>query len=798
MSGIGFLYTIFGFIIYAIIGVYFFSGINEKQSVDFQESKIWIVGGIPFLVVLVFIAANPILNIFIFYGFLVFSTFLYLMILNNTIKNQSIVPKSLYIWVELFVVLWLAISIVQQKPFYLTVFPVILIQALTLFFIGLMYLLHEEYEMSMRNISGMLFLVLTILKVSYLFEIGADVNNYIRAVFSIDFTLYVIIGFVVVLFDYNKREMLLGQEESRIIEAFKDFHIGVFQLNFRGDIIGANNLVKKWLLDSDLDAENEVITIHQLVRFPMNEDFERIKEILLEGHTYSIESDDSFVGNNMRNEFLFLPNQSELYDNTHSIVVNCLVLDSNRELSVIHRLDDELEEIHTIPNRYKLMELFEQGIHQKRMYHFGVVLVKVVNFDALTNIVNAHEKSAIDYLVTEKLKKLEFIYCVGKVTQDTYEIITQDYGDNSEIVEHIQLIKDILMHQSFYDNEMNVYSLDYRIGVALAPEDGFTQRELLRNASIAIAKATTEKHGYVQFYHEEIKHEVANKLRIETKLRDSIFTNQLFLEYQPQYCVVSDKIRGFETLVRWRLQDGTIMSPNEFIPIAEESNLMDDLGEWVFRNSLEQAAIWNNEYHMEWTLSVNVSVVQLEQEGFAFSILELLKEFDYNPELLEIEVTETKMAKSSDRVFIELRKLQEYGIKIAIDDFGTGYSSLDFLRLMPFDIIKIDKGFIERLNDNDIDHKIIESIINLVKNIKVHSIAEGVETAEQLNFLKKANVDYVQGYVYNRPMAAEKVIDLIKTILFDEGVLMDEDVYEDFDVNLDKDFEEEITLTHID
>jgi diguanylate cyclase len=432
-----------------------------------------------------------------------------------------------------------------------------------------------------------------------------------------------------------------------------------------------------------------------------------------------------------------LPNQSELYDNTHTIVVNCLILDSKRELSVIHRLDDDMEDVYAIPNRYKLMELFEEGIHQKRMYHFGVILIKVVNFDALTNIVNAHEKTAIDYLVTEKLKKLEFIYCVGKVTQDTYEIITNDFGDNADMIDYIQIIKDVLMHQSFYDNDMNVYSLDYRIGIAVAPENGFTQRELLRNASIAIAKATTEEQGYVQVYHEEIMHEVTNRLQIETRLRDSIFTNQLFLEYQPQYDVLDDQIRGFETLVRWRLQDGTVMSPNEFIPIAEESNLMDELGEWVFRNSIEQAVIWNNEYQMNWTLSVNVSVVQLEQEGYALSILEIIKEFEYDPTLLEIEVTETKMAKSSDRVFIELRKLQEVGIKIAIDDFGTGYSSLDFLRLMPFDVIKIDKGFIQRLNENEVDKKIVESIITLVKNINIHSVAEGVETAEQLNFLKK-------------------------------------------------------------
>lgn len=773
MGGLEFLYTVFGFIIYLLLCIYFFSGISEKQKGNFKESKLWIIGGIPFLLTLTIMAANPNYNIYVFYVFLLFSSLLYLLVLRNNLKNQTFVSKNLVFWIQGFITFWFLYAILEEKSFYQILFPIIIVQSLTLFFIGLFYLLHEEYEMSMRNISGMLFLVLTILKITYLFEIGIANHDYVKAVFCLDFIIYVLIGFIVVLFEYNLGEIEKESQHTKGNDCFKGLQIGAFQMNFRGNVIAANEQVSKWLAHAGYDFDNEVITIQQLIRFPNDMDFEGIKEILLGGNSYSIETDDSFISNNCRYEFLFLPNQGEDYDSTHSIVVNCLVLNSSRELSAVTKLE-EIDTNQSIPNKYKLIELFEIGISQKRMYHFGVILVKVVNYEALTNIVNAHERSAIDFLVTEKLKKLEFIYCVGKVTQDTYEIITHDYTDNSEIVDFIQLIKDILMHQSFYDNDMNVYSLDYRIGVALAPEDGFSQRDLLRHASIAIAKAATEERGYVQFYHDEIRHEVANRLQIETRLRDSIFTNQLFLVYQPQYCVNTEKIRGFEALVRWRLPDGTIMSPNEFIPIAEDNNLMDELGEWVFRNSLEQASLWNNKYHMEWNLSVNISVNQLEQDGFSLAVQELLKEYDFDPNYLELEVTETKMAKSSDRVFIELRKLQELGIKIAIDDFGTGYSSLDFLRLMPFDIIKIDKGFIERLNQNEIDHKIIESIINLVKNIDLHSVAEGVETQEQLNFLKKAKVDYIQGYVYSKPISAEEVLYMIKTILRKEGVLFDD------------------------
>ena len=303
--------------------------------------------------------------------------------------------------------------------------------------------------------------------------------------------------------------------------------------------------------------------------------------------------------------------------------------------------------------------------------------------------------------------------------------------------------------------------MDYRIGVSLSPNDGDTQRELLRNATISIAKASTEEKGFIQLYNDRIKDEVAGKLQLESKLRDGIYGEQLFLEYQPQYTIRNDVIRGFEALVRWELQDGTIMSPSEFIPIAEELGLIDELGEWVLRNSIFEAEKWNNQYGMNWLLCVNVSIGQLEHIGFADSVIEIVNELNYPPHLLELEVTESKMAKSSDRVFLELKKLQDAGIKIVIDDFGTGYSSLDYLRLLPFDILKIDKGFIERLDDNDMDHKIVASIIELVNNLNLESIVEGVETRKQLDFLRKTSCNYIQGFVYSKPLSKDAVIDLI-------------------------------------
>lgn len=762
MISLDFIFSAFGMTLLAVIMVYYYSAIRERKDNNYEESRVWLIGSIGYILMLIYSGLSTSFNYYLFYIFLLTTEFLALHILNRAVKDQVIAPPRFHISVMIASVLWVMFSIEHGNTFFITILPAVLIQCSSFFFIGLIYLLHEDFEMSMRNISGMMFLMITIAKLFYLIELSIDKGPYLNYIFRVDFILYVILSFIIVLFDYNRDFMFTDNQGKRILDAFNTTPIGILQVNSRGDIMAMNNKVRDNLALSEFDELTDgPINIHDISKLPFDNEWQRILTEVNQGKTYSLEA-DIFLGDDRRKyEFLFMPNLNELKEEEQSTNLTCLILSSRRSYSVVSRagLEDKGELV--IPNKYRLMELFDIGVKQHMMHDFGVILIKIANYDSITNIVNAHETSAIDQLVVSKLNKLDFVYCVGKVNQDTFEIITADLLELQELQNYVNYIKEVLSHQSFYDNEMNVYNLDYRLGVAIAPADGFTQRDLLRNASIAIAKATTEEKGYVQFYNEHIKTELVNKLQLETKLRDGIFNDELFVEYQPQFTIQSEKIRGLEALVRWKLPDGRIMSPDEFIPLAEELGLIDELGEWVLRHSLIEATKWNVLYRKEWVLSVNISVAQLEIEGFADSVIKLIEEFEYPVEYLELEVTETRMAKSSDRVFLELGKLQEYGVKIAIDDFGTGYSSLDYLRLLPFDILKIDKGFIERLHDNEMDHKIVESIIELINNMELESVAEGVETKEQLEFLRKTSCNYVQGFVYSRPLSKDAVIDLI-------------------------------------
>lgn len=765
MNNLLFFYGMFGIVLLTLIVVYQVAARREKGYVGFEDSNIWMYGSINYFMILINVAVPSFRVIQNYYLFFVLSLVLAFGMMNKYIRKQGILPKKFHWVVVVFLTVWVIIAGTKGVAFVTIITPIVFIQGIIYFIMGLTFLLDEEYDLSVRNMTGILFIFYALIKIIYLSNRTFD-EVFINSVFISDFILYAVIGFVLTMFDSNKQEIQIGSSGRVIMDSIDKSPLGIIVLNHRGDIVNTNDTVGEKLRQSEFsELSHEFLNISDLTRMPFEEEWEKILEVVTNHKSYSVEADVTIQDEIKTYEFLFLP--SAIYDETDdpyglNLNVVCLVLNNTRQYSVIKSVSHIEEDDYNMPNRYQLMELFEEGIHQKLMKRFSVVLIKIVNYDGIINIVNAHEIATIDQMVKKKLEKLDFVYCIGKVSQDTFEIITKDVFDASEVVEYLNIVKDILNHQSFYDTKMNVYSLDYRIGVAMAPEDGFTQRELLRHASIAITKATREERGYIQFFNDHIKHELAKELQLETKLRDSIQGNELFLEFQPQFSVDGKEIRGFEALVRWRMSDDRVKSPSEFIPLAESMGLMDELGDWVLEQACMEATIWHQKYNRDWMLSVNVSVLQIEQEGFAASVLHTLDKYDYPYHLLEIELTETKMTKSSDRVFLELKALRDKGVKVAIDDFGTGYASLEYLRWVPFDVLKIDKGFIDGIAEENMDLVIVTSIIELVSKMDCITIAEGVERIEQLKLLKETDLNYIQGFIYGRPMTIEAIHDLLE------------------------------------
>ena len=292
------------------------------------------------------------------------------------------------------------------------------------------------------------------------------------------------------------------------------------------------------------------------------------------------------------------------------------------------------------------------------------------------------------------------------------------------------------------------------IGISLYPEDGADIGELMKRADTAMFKAKEHGGSYL-FYEAEMEAIVTNKVEIEQDLRHSLEKNELDVYFQPKLNLNTRKIEGIEALVRWNHPDKGQVGPNDFIPLAEETGLISEVGLWVLISSCVQMQAWIDKGYDPMPVSVNLSGRQLENGDITAQVAHVLAESGLKPEYLELEITESIIMKKPEEVISILHQLKAMGVKLSIDDFGTGYSSLNYLRKFPIDLLKIDKAFVRDIEINNEDRLIVKSIIALAKSLNLEVLAEGVETLEQQNFLEQEGCDYIQGYYIGKPMRSE-------------------------------------------
>jgi predicted signal transduction protein with EAL and GGDEF domain len=287
------------------------------------------------------------------------------------------------------------------------------------------------------------------------------------------------------------------------------------------------------------------------------------------------------------------------------------------------------------------------------------------------------------------------------------------------------------------------------IGIALSPDDATDRQSLLTYADTALYRAKTEGRNTYRFFEARMGVEVRERRMLEHDLRQAIARDELRLVYQPQQEIQSGKITGFEALLRWKHPTRGEISPAVFIPIAEETGAILQIGDWVLRTACREAASWTQPLK----IAVNVSAVQLYNAKFVQELHQILLEFGLSPRRLEIEITETALVRDFNRALGMLRQIKALGICIAMDDFGTGYSSLSNLRAFPFDRIKIDGSFIKSVNSNGQAATIVRAVLGLGRGLGLPVLAEGVETDAELQFLQDELCDEVQGYLLGRPAA---------------------------------------------
>lgn len=415
-----------------------------------------------------------------------------------------------------------------------------------------------------------------------------------------------------------------------------------------------------------------------------------------------------------------------------------------------------------LPNRRLFNELLEHAIKRAEREHHQIALL-FVDLDRFKAINDSLGHQVGDKLLYEVSKRIHHAMrdsdIVARLGGDEFLVMMDMIKHPQDAALIAQKIIYALQVEFFIDGK-EIF-IGASVGISIFPKDGSDVDSLIKAADIAMYQVKNRGKNNHCFYSEDLSKNAVERFTIESQLRHALERNQFEMYYQPQISLLTGDIIGAEALIRWRHPDLGLVSPARFIPIAEETGLIVQIGEWVLRQAALQAIQWINDgYTMQW-ISVNVSGVQIMRSNFYDTVYGILIETNCNPNILELEITESTVMQNTEFVIDTFNNIKQLGVRVAIDDFGTGYSSLSNLKRLPLDKIKIDQSFVRGLPD-DLDDAAITNTINAMAcSLGFTVIAEGVETLAQATFLKNMGCLEAQGYLYSKPVTAAEFTKLL-------------------------------------
>lgn len=513
-------------------------------------------------------------------------------------------------------------------------------------------------------------------------------------------------------------------------------------------------------------AENGIIQIPDVSKLP--KEVKREKELLMEQNVKSMLAvpliNNKQINGYLRIDFvLTIKKWDDEFIKLLTTVGNILgefniKADSEKKMQQMVYYD----QLTNIPNRELFGKCIDQAIKRaaKNGDLFGIILLDLDSFKTVNDTMGHHCGDKVLIMIADRLEKcLRKTDMVCRFGGDEFLILLNGITSNKDIESVVtKIIKQfeeplIIEEQEFF--------ITASVGISSFPIDGMDKDTLIKNADIAMYEAKNNGKNQFVFCSKEMKEDIQQTMILTNSLYHAQERGELEIAYQPQVLIKSGAIIAAEALARWNHPDLGNISPALFIPIAEQTGLINSIGEWILRESCKQNKIWQEMGLPPVRIAVNVSVKQLLKPDFVDKVAEILKETELEPRYLELEITENIAIQESGFIFDVLYRLKATGISLAIDDFGIEYSSLNRIKMLPIDRLKIDMHFIRGILNNEKDKVIVDVIIKLAKDLHLKVIAEGVEEEEQLNYLKQKKCDEVQGYYFYKPLSKEKFEEIL-------------------------------------
>ena len=471
-------------------------------------------------------------------------------------------------------------------------------------------------------------------------------------------------------------------------------------------------------------------------------------------------------------EYIWVKVRSKIiYNNSYAVKIVSTLTDITEYKQMQEKIKKQKERLFyqanydsltKLSNKMMFLEKLEERIkiNENSKDLFALLLIDLDHFKEINDSFGHLFGDRLLLIITQRLKNiLPEGYLLARYGGDEFIVMTQTLESELALshfaLDIIEAIKKPLQIDA------RTLFMSCSIGISLFPKDANSSENILKYVDSAMYKAKENGRNTYSFYTHQMTDTALQRVEMETDLHQAIDKDELEVYYQPQYDIFENSLIGLEALVRWNHPKRGLVSPDDFIPLAEESGLIIELDQIVMKKAMKQVKEWYDNGYKPGKLALNLAMKQLHQDNIVDIVLDAMREYGFKPEWLELEITESQIMKDPQTSIEKLEKLSYLGIEIAIDDFGTGYSSLAYLKKLPVDKLKIDKSFINDVLIDEDDAAIAKTVIALAKSLNLKVIAEGVEEAGHVDFLKRHDCAYAQGYFYAKPVPADQFVSFL-------------------------------------